>query len=558
MAGMKNVFQLARTVRHLKPRQMTFQLIRRLGFGTQTPGSSASLRLREGVALNRPLQRGMEGGESVFRFLNMSQRFNVDRLDWRAAHMTKLWRYNLHYFDYLHQAGRLWSSGAALVDSWIKNNPQGLPDAWEPFPVSLRIVNWIKFFLSPRAVGNLDGAWLKSLYSQALWLEKNIEYHLLANHYFKNGKALFFAGVFFQGADGERWMKRGLRIIVSELGEQILSDGGHFERSPMYHAMILEDCLDILNLCRSNAGKPHKYLEEFLQEPIKGMVEFLKEMTHPDGRIALFNDAAFGIEADPGDLTAYYSRLTKEIIPGTASHAKSFPVTGYFIMAPRKNDKMIIDCGPVGPDYQPGHSHCDTLSFELSLDGRRVIVDSGCCQYEDGEIRRYNRGNPGHNTLTIDGQNQSEVWGAHRCARRAYPVAAKLCQDKEDAILFEGAHDGYKRLCGSPIHHRRVRWAGDEIHIEDRLEGKGRHAIESRLHIHPELSVDCMGDSMAIRDGDQLLVSISGIGPGRIQKDRGWYCPEFGIKRRCRVIRRNYKNEMLPFYTGWNLRIHRS
>jgi uncharacterized heparinase superfamily protein len=558
MAGTMNFLQVARTVRHLKPRQMAYQLYRRLGFGTQTPVANGRLRLRKGVALSHPLQCRMEGGESVFRFLNSSQRFNIESFDWRVAHRTKLWRYNLHYFDYLHQKGRLWSSKAALVDSWIKNNPPGLPDAWDPFPASLRIVNWIKFFLSSGAAGNLDGAWLRSLYNQALWLEKNIEYHLLANHYFKNGKALLFAGVFFQGANGERWINKGLRIVASEVEEQILRDGGHFERSPMYHAMILEDCLDIFNLCRGNAGKSRERLKEILQEPIQRMVEFLNAMTHPDGQIALFNDAAFGVEASPGDLTAYSERLTEKKISGAPSQAQSFPATGYYIMAPRKNDKLIIDCGPVGPDYQPGHSHCDTLSFELSLNGRRIIVDSGCCQYEDGEIRRYNRGNPGHNTLTIDRQNQSEVWGAHRCARRAYPVAAKLCRDNDDAILFEGAHDGYKRLYGSPIHHRMVRWFEDEIHIEDRVEGKGRHAIESRLHIHPELSVDCRENAVVLRDGDRLSATLSGVGPGRIELDRGWYCPEFGIQRRCRVVCRKYKNESLPFNTGWRLRIHRS
>ena len=92
----------------------------------------------------------------------------------------------------------------------------------------------------------MKGDWLKSLYEQALWLEKNIEYHLLANHYFKNGKALIFAGMYIAGQDAERWLKKGRQIIASELEEQILPDGGHFERSPMYHAMILEDCLDIL------------------------------------------------------------------------------------------------------------------------------------------------------------------------------------------------------------------------------------------------------------------------------------------------------------------------
>lgn len=102
----------------------------------------------------------------------------------------------------------------------------------------------------------------------------------------------------------------------------------------------------------------------------------------------------------------------------------SFPASGYFRLEPTPGDVLVVDCGPIGPDYQPGHAHCDTLSFELSLNGRRVIVDSGCSQYVDGEIRQYNRGSLGHNTLAIDGVNQSEVWG-----RTGWPVAqGRFCR----------------------------------------------------------------------------------------------------------------------------------
>jgi uncharacterized heparinase superfamily protein len=249
------------------------------------------------------------------------------------------------------------------------------------------------------------------LYSQTLWLEGNIERHLLANHLFKNAKALLFAGLLFEGPDAGRWRGKGLDLLRRELPEQVLPDGGHFERSPMYHSMILEDCLDLLNLCRGSGLAELDGFAGVLARACRRMTGFLLGMCHPDGQIALFNDAAFGIEASPQELSGYYEGVTADASLTPSGRSWSFPYTGYFVMAPREGDRLIVDCGPVGPDYQPGHSHCDTLSFELSLGGRRVIVDSGCCQYEDGEIRRYNRGNLGHNTVTVDGENQSEVWG---------------------------------------------------------------------------------------------------------------------------------------------------
>ena len=183
-------------------------------------------------------------------------------------------------------------------------------------------------------------------------------------------------------------------------------------------------------------------------------------------------------------------------------------------------------------------------------------MDSGCCQYEDGPIRQYNRGNTGHNTITIDGQNQSEVWGAHRCAGRARPIYAKIEKEGEGgALVFEGAHDGYSRLRGCPIHHRSIRWTGDMCIIEDRIEGNGRHDVESRLHIHPSLSLDFIENKMIVRYKNEDIVGISVLGNGLIEKTQGWYCPEFGIKKPCVVLTTIHKNVSLPFKGGWILEI---
>lgn len=523
--------RLLRTVSHLKPRQIAYQLLRRLGPKTRV-SAPAGIAPRAGLRLAPPLPRSCGGEPWAFTFLNERKEFDPARFDWVSRDRDKLWRYNLHYFDFLHEPGR--ANEPELVDGWIAANPQGREDAWEPFPVSLRLVNWIKFCLSPGAPSPLPRSWSESLGLQAGWLERHIEYHLLANHYFKNAKALIFAGVFFDGVEARRWLELGLRIASEELAEQVLPDGGHFERSPMYHCMILEDCLDLLNLCRACGLPEMRALELRLEGLIPAMLDFAAGLTHPDGGIALFNDAALGIEPGYAELAGYFGRLGGACPAVGHEAVRSFPESGYHRLSPRPGDMLVADCGPVGPDYQPGHAHCDTLSFELSLDGRRVIVDSGCCRYTDGEIRRYNRGNAGHNALTVGGHDQSEVWGAHRVARRARPMAARAAVEG-GALVFEGAHDGYTRLPGRPVHHRRIEWRGGRIEIRDRVEGGGEHDLELRMHIHPDCPVRLDNGCAEVRAGAATL-RISAI-EGRLELVRGWHCPEFGRQLPCDVLR---------------------
>jgi uncharacterized heparinase superfamily protein len=551
-----------RTIAHLRIRQIAFRGLNLLRKRLEKPGRfpiPKDLRwapLRSFVSyasyewLNPP---SIAAG--TFRFLNETIHC-ASPIDWHPVNAGRLWKYNLHYFNYLHCPGGLDPGvGIGLIEDWIRQNPPGTPDSWDPFPTSLRLVNWIKYLSVVSGDGKFFGWIIDSMYVQASWLEHLVEYHLLGNHLFKNAKALFFSGMFFGGQDARRWLSKGLRILGEQIDEQILSDGGHFERSPMYHSMILEDCLDLLNICNTHPNPEVQHLSLRLRRSIPAMMDFLRGMSHPDGQIALFNDAAFGIEPTPDQLGNYYARLFAGQSPSQSDSIRSYPESGYFVMTPREGDRLFIDCGRIGPDYQPGHAHSDTLSVELSIKGRRVLVDSGCRQYEDGQIRRYNRGNLGHNTITIDDENQSEVWGAHRCGRRARPLYSRLNRSGDGTLVFEGAHDGYRRLPGGPVHHRKIVWSGDVCTIEDRMEGSGSHKIESRLHIHPDLSVNPSDKGVAIHHREELLAHISPIGEGRIERGDGFYCPEFGLKMACEVLRVILPKISLPCVTGWVIRM---
>ena len=529
---MTRLLLYANTLHHLRPSQIYALIRKRLLPSSRRIPLVKRVRIRPGVGFtfSPVLCRAHGSGKHyAFEFLNREKHFPDGHIDWISSDMPKLWRYNLHYFDYLSEQERSHDEKAALISDWIVRNAPGVPDAWEPYTLSLRTVNWIKFFMSTERT--IREEWLWSLYAQSLWLEINVEDHLLANHYLKNGVALFFAGLYFQGPDADRWLAIGRRILASELDEQFLPDGGHYERSLMYHAISVVDYLDILNLMQGSQRVMHFEEMSRFTARIGEALSFLDDLCLPDGDIPLFNDAAFGIAPPPSYILAYGIRIAayarRVDSDGLTTTAK--PQTGYYVIRDR-SDMMVIDCGAVGPDYQPGHAHADTLSFELALNGQRVIVDSAVHDYEPGPRRIYARSTRAHNTLCIDHQDQSETWGVFRVARRAYPLYARLGGDGRHHARFEGAHDGYVRLPGRLTHSRVVEYVSPGIWtIRDTVEGTGVHTIESCLHIHPDYHVLLVGHTAELRDDRRnLILTIDPTSNVASTIEQGWYFREFG------------------------------
>lgn len=534
----ERLFLYLRTASHLKLTQVAFQVLRRL-FPARLPqlGNGTILFRKRIRLLCGSISVRSSGSDADFRFLNTTKTFSGGDIDWKSAEMPKLWRYNLHYFDYLRNDNRSLESKGHLITHWIAHNPPGTEDAWEPYTVSLRIVNWIKLFLKDPTI--VQPEWLKSLSQQASWLEKNIEYHILANHYLKNGKALFFTGVFFEGQDAERWRRKGLRILTEEADEQFLADGGHYERSPMYHSICLEDYLDVLNLMKSNPGLASQEVISRLTQTANRALDFLNDICLPDGEIPLFNDSAFSIAPAPDRLFEYARRVSgyerASSPPNLTVIEKS--ESGYFGIR-KGGDMMVIDCGFIGPDYQPGHAHCDTLSYELALDGQRVIVDSGVYDYEAGARRQYARSTKGHNTISVDREEQSEIWGVFRVARRAKPIGATITELSRGRVRLEGAHDGFKRLPGQVMHKRVIDYDGHGAWtVLDKVTGMGNHRAESYVHLHPDCSTKDGRDCIEIvkKDG-KFIGRLEVIGKASIRLETGKYFPEFGIEHKNDVI----------------------
>lgn len=485
----RNLPRLWRTLRPLRPVQVWGRVWLRLYRPWVDARPQPPLRLADGAwrgcarALSMP-------GPTTFRFLNIEHALEQST-DWNHADWPRLWLYNLHYFDDLVADGAVvrntWHR--ELIGHWIADNPPAAGTGWEPYPTSLRIVNWIKWTL---AGNTMDPEALHSLAIQARWLRKRLEIHLLGNHLWANAKALVFTGAFFDGDEAARWLHRGMALVQRELAEQILPDGGHFERSPMYHTIVLEDLLDLLQLAARFPQQFDTAVVESWRATATRMLRWLRVMSHPDGGIALFNDAALGIAPDCAALSAYALQLGVSVDDAPLQAIEALSDSGYVRL--QSGDAMLIaDVGEIGPDYLPGHAHADTLSFELSLAGERVLVNGGTSTYEANAERLRQRGTAAHNTVVVDGKDSSEVWSAFRVGRRAHPINVTWGEDNE-GLWLRAAHDGYAHLPGSPIHHREWRLSEHGLIVTDRIDGNCEHA-EARFRLAPAWRIDATSDA---------------------------------------------------------------
>lgn len=410
-------------------------------------------------------------------FLNRSM--PLSHIDWQDKSLGYLWLYNLHYFDALmstEQAQRLQS--VQLLNRWVVENPIGGGVGWEPYPISLRLVNAIQYQLSG---GELPQSVIQSLYLQARCLTKRCEYHIRANHLFENFKALIFAGCFFKTAEASWWFRIGLRGLLQQLQEQVLPDGGHFEKSPMYHNRVLEGLLDIEIL--------FSYFQLELpltwRQTITKMLTWLLAMMRPNGEFSYFNDATNKMGRTTAEVVSISHKLGYQgiCLPLGVSALGS---SGY-ISYQNENIKLIMDVGSIGVDYQPGHAHADTLSFELAVQGTPVLTNLGTSGYAETERRSYERSTEAHNTVVVDGKNSSDVWSTFRVGKRARGSLI-YCDGDKDKLFVSASHDGYSQTFRKCHHERSWRLEGRQLKITDRVVGRYMEAF-AMYHFHPSCKV---------------------------------------------------------------------
>ena len=476
------------TIKYLKPEQIFWRVAKRMGMkcalrGVRIPEKNCRPMLRVEELEHDSVFLARFSAEELLRdhvsFLHEGEKFQWDG-PWQIKTRSHLWNFNLHYFEYLHTLakrfletgdGKYLDKSVQMIRGWIQQNPEEKGgDGWSAYTISLRLTNWMAWYSAVHSF--LDASFREimedSIHEQYVFLSEHLEKEILGNHYFENVKALVLCALFFDDQDA---LSVFIREFRKECREEVLPDGMHFELSPMYHKIVLEGLLRVAAGLRK-AGRPDAPLEQMAQD----MVNAAYSMEHGLARTPLFNDSGDNVAKSLDALLD----CAKRYLGITPVYRASLPDSGYYFF---ENGpwKLIVDAGAAGPDYIPGHSHCDAMSFELYRNGAPVLVNCGTYAYQCGE-RHYFRSTEAHNTVQAAGVEQSEIWSTFRLAGRS---RTRVLAVSENGIRMEMTDYRGNRI------QREIMLTEDALYIKDCGENL---RLRSHLHSINKIEINSSGE----------------------------------------------------------------
>jgi len=545
-----------------------------------------------------PIQWNKDHGSNIVAPMRLAHK--IDYRDFNEAGDCKLvWEPNRHqHVVVLARAYRASGNEKYAVaikeqlESWMDQCPYGYGMNWRsPMELSIRLINWIWSIDLTLESGIFSGRFrdqlLHSIYLHLSEITRKYSRGSSANnHLIGEASGVFIASCYFpQLTNAEKWQNESFEILCREIESQTFGDGCNKELALEYQFFVLQFFL-LCGLVGRWCGKdfPRQYWRSIEQQ-----LFFVGKLQEGGGKPVFFGDADDGYvlnlgdaHTDPKPLLAagallfnngqcktwapdypqtlrwlfgaagreqFASLVTnQENCAPLVSHA--FRESGFYLLQKGYSSttdriSVLFDCGPLGFGSIAAHGHADALSFTLKAFGEDILIDPGTYDYFTyPQWRNYFKSTLAHNTLEVDGQNQSEVLGLFLWGKRA---TAK-CLDWQPSVnggVVKGEHDGYRRLDDPVLHRRTLQLAGDQrcLQITDEIFAKGRHDIRLVLHFAPNCTIerlDATGFRIACRNGCATLRLdgnfVTEIFQGSLQPPLGWVSNGYHQKQPCPTL----------------------
>lgn len=379
----------------------------------------------------------------------------------------------------------------ALIEDWFEH-AEAAPLAIRPDITGARITAWLAHFdfFAASADDEFRNALMGKIIADARVLAAALPAEERDGRALTALKGLIAASVALpEHAD---YLTRGLRFLPQEIGRQVLEDGGHIERSPAAHLAALRDLIEIRAMLQAGgAAVPGE-----LGGAIDRMAAAMRTLCHGGGLLSLFN----GSRDEP-------ARSVDQVLAQAGRAVRSpqrLQRMGFERLAAGRS-VLIMDTGvPAAPGCDR-LAHAGTLSFELSVDRDRLIVNCGAAPPGHGAWADAARATAAHSTLVIADTSSSELKPGG-LGRRPAKVAVER-QEANGAHWLDVSHDGWRRVFGA-VHRRRIYMSesGEDIRGEDVVDAPSGQPFAIRFHLHPSVIASVQ------QDGEGVLLRLTSGG----------------------------------------------
>ena len=477
------------------------------------------------------------------------------------------------------------------ITSWIEQCPYLKGPNWtSSLELAIRLINWsfiwhlVGGVTSDLFVGDrgqqFRGRWLKVIYQHMDFIRGHFSRNSSANnHLIGEASGLFVACHYWPFWEkAVEWRTLARRILEREIVAQTHADGVNKEQTLFYQQFVLNFFL-VADLAARAAGEPFSRTYGELMEK---MLEFLASMMDVAGNMPMIGDGDDGyiLRLSREDSFCHYRSLlatgavlyrrpefkakagelddkSRWLLGDTAPAAyeglavenpvlpvrRAFPEGGYYLLGTdfetEEEIRLLVDAGPLGYTSIAAHGHADALSILLNVGGREFLVDPGTFSYQsEVKWRNYFRGTSAHNTVRIDGQDQSVIGGKFMWHHKAN-AGCREWESGPREDRFDGYQDGYRRLADPVLHRRRIRFDKERrvFHLEDAIECDGAHLVELFWHFSERCRVRVSGTEIsAEQDGIRVSLEMMdsgweiGVRSGEESPPCGWISRSFNVK----------------------------
>jgi hypothetical protein len=450
---------------------------------------------------------------------------------------------------------------ARHLESWFLSCPYGIGPNWSSaLEAALRLINWS---IAWQLLGGANGAvfraqsqkdfrqrWLRSVYQHAQFIRGWFSLHSSANnHLIGEAAGLYIASLTWpHWSRAQEWLASAKAILEAQSIAQNAPDGVNREQSVWCQQFVL----DLLFACLLAGRANGLWFSAAFESRIEALLDFFVSIMDAGGNVPMLGDADdsrmtdFALEKSPyrsllatgallfrrGDFKLKAGALDDKArwLCGADADARwgaldadktrlpprqSFPDGGYYVLGcdfdTSSEIRVVADAGPLGYTSIAAQGHADALSFTLSAGGREFLIDPGTYAFHMQERwRQYFRGTAAHNTVRVDGLDQSVQGGNFVWLAKAR-AGCSLWLSSAQKDSFEGWHDGYMRL-EDPVKHRRLielDKTARTLLVEDTLEMEEAHDVELLFHCSERCSVDaCNGAYVLSRDGLSVTLTL--------------------------------------------------